>query len=197
MPVIKVWCLKDDQTEEELNTLHKKIVAAVIEIPEMELKDENDMTCLFPPDSMKYGLGNEIIVEIEVFNKPKRTTKVLQKLAKNVGSAVKKLYPTAKVECSIHRFKPEEGFWSSDTNQKEESTWEKISKVLNSISLYLLAIIYVGIGGLLFLSIFTGMMSSPEPKTWQLLINLFLTDSANFFLSSCLIFLTFILREIK
>ena len=74
MPIIKVWCLPADQNEEQLNTLHKKIVSAVIGIPELELKDENDMTCLFPPDSMKYGLGDEIIVEIEVFEKPKRTT---------------------------------------------------------------------------------------------------------------------------
>ena len=48
MPVIKVWCLPVVD-EMKLNELHKSIVRAVTGIPELELTDENDMTCLFPP----------------------------------------------------------------------------------------------------------------------------------------------------
>ncbi|MBU1102822.1 hypothetical protein KJ853_04200 [Patescibacteria group bacterium] len=72
------------------------------------------MTCLFPPDLMLYGLGEEIIVEIDgLFAKPERTLEVCHRLAACVGSAIKNLYPKAKVECFITNFYPAQGFWTS------------------------------------------------------------------------------------
>ncbi|HPT08545.1 MAG TPA: hypothetical protein PLE28_02525 [bacterium] len=115
MPIIKVWCLPAGQTEECLNRLHKAIVKAVVSITELGLKNENEMTCLFVPDLMSYGLGDEIIVEISgLYDKPERTEEVRQDLAKSVGSSVKELYPQAKVECFVSTFKPEQGFWVSN-----------------------------------------------------------------------------------
>lgn len=115
MPIIKTWCLPPNQTEQDLNRLHKAIVSAVVGIPELGLHDENDITCLFPSDLMAYGLGDEIIVEISgLFEKPERTEEVLQYLAKKVGTAVQDLYPgTNKVECLVYSFNPKQGFWTS------------------------------------------------------------------------------------
>lgn len=114
-PVIKVWCLPTDQKEKDLNRLHKAIVSAVVDIAELGLKDENDMTCLFVPDLMSYGLGEEVIVEIgKLFEKPERTEKVRQRLAKSVGREVKKLYPKAKVDCFVESFNLAQGFWTSE-----------------------------------------------------------------------------------
>ena len=62
---IKVWCLPIDQSEEDLNSLHQAIVKSVVSVSETETKNENDMVCLFPADLMKYGLGQEIIIEID------------------------------------------------------------------------------------------------------------------------------------
>ena len=115
MPVIKVWCLPSGQTEEALNLLHQSIVGAVISISELGFKSQNDMTCLFPPDLMQYGLGEEIIIEIGgLYDKPERTQEVRQRLAKNVGEVVKKLFPEAKVECFVTTFNPAQGFWTSE-----------------------------------------------------------------------------------
>ena len=116
MPVIKVWCLPADQTEDDLRTLHQMIVEAVISVRELGLKDQNDMTVLFPTDMMRYGLGEEIIVEIEMFEKPERLSEVKQRLAQNIGMAVKMRYPKAKVESGpVKTFRPEmDGFWSSE-----------------------------------------------------------------------------------
>ncbi len=118
MPVIKIWCLPV-QDEHALQTLHKAVVAAVVGIPELKLKDETDMTVLFPPDMMKYGLGSEIIVEVGgLFKKPERTDSVLQRLASDLGGAVELLYPEAKVECFISPpIDPAKGFWASDVPQ--------------------------------------------------------------------------------
>ncbi|OGD67461.1 hypothetical protein A2442_03080 [Candidatus Campbellbacteria bacterium RIFOXYC2_FULL_35_25] len=114
MPIIKVWCLPANQTEEMLNKVHQSIVSAVVGIYELGLKDENDMTCLFVPDLMSYGLGEEIIIEISgLFEKPERTQGVRQRLALNVGLGIKRLYPKAKVECFVASFNPENGFWTS------------------------------------------------------------------------------------
>ena len=115
MPVIKVWCLPA-QNEAQLRELHQTIVAAVISVSELKLKDENDMTCLFPPDQMQYGLGSEVIVEVTgLFAKRNRTPQIKKRLAKRLGEAVKGLYPNAKVECFVSTFNPKpEGFWSSD-----------------------------------------------------------------------------------
>ncbi|MDQ5949026.1 MAG: hypothetical protein QG589_152 [Patescibacteria group bacterium] len=116
MPVIKVWCLPASQTEDNLRDLHKAIVKAVVAQTELGLKDENDMTCLFPPDQMQYGLGAEVIVEVlGLFTKPARTWEVKQLLAERLGDAVKVLYPNAKVEVFVSTFNQnEDGFWSSE-----------------------------------------------------------------------------------
>jgi hypothetical protein len=114
MPVIKVWCLPQVE-EEKLNELHRGIVAAVVGIEELGLKDETEMTCLFPSDMMKYGLGSEIIVEVTgLSEKPERTASVHERLAWHLGMAVQRLFPKATVECFIYPFNPVQGFWRSE-----------------------------------------------------------------------------------
>jgi len=62
MVVVKVWCLPANQTEKTLRQLHKVLVAEFIRIPDLGLTGKRDVTCLFPTDQMKYGLGEEIII---------------------------------------------------------------------------------------------------------------------------------------
>lgn len=114
MPIIKVWCLPAGQTEEDLNRLHKAIVKAVVSVSELGLTNENEMTCLFVPDLMAYGLGEEIIIEVTgLYDKPERTESVKQHLAEVIGKSVKALYSKAKVECFISTFDPRQGFWTA------------------------------------------------------------------------------------
>ena len=112
MPIIKVWCLPELE-EAELNGLHQDIVKAVVGIRELGFKDENDMTCLFPADMMKYGLGSEIIVEISgLFKKPERTPEVIDSLAFQVGIAVSRRFREAKIERLVYPFNQTHGFWT-------------------------------------------------------------------------------------
>ncbi len=127
MPVIKIWCLPI-QGEEKLNKLHKSIVNAVVSVKELKLKDENDMTVLFPSDLMKYGLGSVIIVEISgLFQKKERTQEVLQRLSLEVGTSVKNFYPNAKVECSVQTLNPKESFWESESETRNKDLSPKLS----------------------------------------------------------------------
>ena len=115
MPIIKVWCLPN-QSEELLRQLHQAIVAAAVSIPELKLKSEQDMTCLFPPDQMQYGLGSEIVIEVTgLFARRNRTPQIKKRLARKLGEVVKILYPDSKVECFVSTFNPrQDGFWSSE-----------------------------------------------------------------------------------
>lgn len=121
MPVIKVWCLPKGQGEADLNRLHQAIVKAVVSVRELGLYGENDMTCLFPPDLMQYGLGEEIIVEIgTLYEKPERTVEVRQRLARSVGEAVKAIYPKAMVECFVATINPAQDYWISGAPGKKD-----------------------------------------------------------------------------
>ncbi|MCA9354569.1 MAG: hypothetical protein KC877_03565 [Candidatus Kaiserbacteria bacterium] len=112
--MIKVWCLPESE-EAKLNELHQGIVRAVASVPEIGVSDEKDITCLFPTDMMKYGLGTEIIVEVTgLYDKPERTEEVRNQLAARIGEAVHSQYPdTELVECFVSPFNPAQGFWSS------------------------------------------------------------------------------------
>jgi hypothetical protein len=121
MPIIKVWCLPHLE-EEELNALHKDIVKAVVGIRELGFKDENDMTCLFPSDMMKYGLGSEIIVEISgLFVKPERTASAIDSLAFQVGCAVSRRFQKAKIEVLVYPFNAAYGFWTCKSYEELKS----------------------------------------------------------------------------
>ncbi len=112
MPMIKVWCLPDDLTEGELREIHQDIVKAAMSVEVLGFKGEEDMLTLFPKDMMTYGLGTEIAIEVtELWDKPERTDEVRAELAKQLGEAVSKHFPTAKVMCYITPFSQRQGFW--------------------------------------------------------------------------------------
>lgn len=114
MPVIKVWCLPDIG-ESRLNVLHQELVRAVKNVPEIGIKTEKDMTCLFPSDMMKYGLGTEIVIEVTgLYEKPERTEEVRQRLAQEIVDVVRGQFPdTDLIECFVNPFNPTQGFAQS------------------------------------------------------------------------------------
>jgi len=113
MPVVKVWCLPADLTEEQLQALHRSIVDEAVSMPEFGIKDEKHITVLFPPDMMKYGLGSEIIIEVltGVFHRLELPDEYKTKFARAMVRAVKRLHPGPMVECFIQPFKQEDGFY--------------------------------------------------------------------------------------
>ncbi len=111
MPIIKLWCLPPC-TEEKLRKVFNDVVYAVTSVKELDLKSMNDMTVLFPPDMMAFGLGTSIVIEVTgLFEKPERTPEVLSRLAENLGKTVNAHFYGAMVECFIYSFNPSQGFW--------------------------------------------------------------------------------------
>lgn len=107
MLVIKVWCLPADQTEDELNKLHRALVGAAMRFPELGIRGEQDMLNLFPADLMKYGLGTEILIEVSgVPEESEDDWQVKRCLGNALADTVKKFYPEARVFCTVAAFNP-------------------------------------------------------------------------------------------
>ena len=118
MLVIKVWCLPLEQTEDDLNRLHQAIVAAVVSTTELGLKSEKNMLCLFPSDRMKYGLGQEILIEISGLRNDSEEKQGIRRqirryLRASVGESVKMIYPEAIVQCDTTIIDPSDEIWIS------------------------------------------------------------------------------------
>ncbi len=118
MPVVKVWCLPKT-SETKLNDLHRGIVQALKSVPELGIKNEKSITCLFPTDMMQYGLGTEIIVEVTgLFETPERTDSVHQELAEKLGQVVAGAFPdTELVEVFVYPFNVNQGFFTLRRSQ--------------------------------------------------------------------------------
>lgn len=114
-PVIKVWCLPK-MTEDQLRQLHAEIVAAAMKVRGLDLRDENDLVCLFPSDMMTYGLGEEIIIDVTFVRYPQTANAMMrqQQLAQALGEMMHKMFPKAYIECHIHLFDAGNGFWSTN-----------------------------------------------------------------------------------
>lgn len=98
-------------SQPQLEELHNRIVKAVIAIPQLGVKSEDDMLNLFTPDSMKYGLGSEVRIDIKDVEGGWDIRKLL---AREVGMVIKHTLPDTKVHCFAHPPDPSVGFWSSE-----------------------------------------------------------------------------------
>ena len=118
MLVVKVWCLPKT-TEELLQELHKKIVAAVARVEGIGIKQESQMVCIFPSDMMSYGLGEEIIIEVTDMYEGLRFSEEKLKwtrylLAESIGKVVRAAFPDAStIECRVFPRVPRQEYWCS------------------------------------------------------------------------------------
>ncbi len=114
MLLVKIWPLPKI-SELQLKALYDEIVAVFGSMPELEI-NARDVVIGYPSDMMLYGLGTDIVVEVDkLFDTPKRTPAVRSRLRAELGNAVKHAFPNAKVECFLgDPFRPtNENFWSS------------------------------------------------------------------------------------
>lgn len=124
MPIIKVWCLPKNMKEERLKILCDAIITTVESITELGLAGKDAITVLFHSDRMEYGLGEEIIAEVAIFNKPERTDEVRAKLAEKIGTLLHGNFPSAKIECFIHPLERSSGFWKIHPHPKTKQPTE-------------------------------------------------------------------------
>jgi hypothetical protein len=119
-PVVKAWCLPD-LSEERLKELHQIIVGVFAALyPIVSVLSQDDLIVLFPPDSMEYGKGSEVLVEVTQLELPKlkRGAKRLRNdLARQLVIAVSSFLKTdhaIQVHCHVSRVDVHDGYYSTD-----------------------------------------------------------------------------------
>ena len=112
-PIVKIWCLpenagKEDKKEgqKKLKELFDKIVEAFILYKNFEVESEKDLLILFPMDHMEYGLGTEILVEVEsnIVQGDLGLSKVNEHdyIASELFHILRQFFPDAVVECNVY-----------------------------------------------------------------------------------------------
>ena len=113
MPIITVWGLTTEVGEDKLQALYEQCVTNITQIKALRLT-RDQITFLFPPDKMKMGPGEEIIVFVDgLFIKPERTFEVRGMLAKALGTEISHHFPDSLVEVFVRPFDFAQGFWTS------------------------------------------------------------------------------------
>jgi hypothetical protein len=109
MIVIKVWCLPQP-SQSRLRKVYESLVRAVKAVP--ELGKDPDMLVLMPSDLMKYGLGEEILIEVTGLPASRKINReVRNRLANHVGRALYEFYPLVQIEARVFATHQDEGHW--------------------------------------------------------------------------------------
>lgn len=111
MPVLLVYGIPENFGEMDLEKFWEALRYSVASVEGLNIKIDQ-VSVFFPPDRLKNGLGEEIIIFVKgLFQRPERTEKVRQNLAKIVAKTVKSFFPkTNTVECFVEPFNPNSGF---------------------------------------------------------------------------------------
>jgi hypothetical protein len=112
MPVLLVYGVNPEMGA-DLERYCEALIETAASVEELQLK-ESDVSCFFPADLLKKGLGEEIIVSVQgLFDKPERTEEIRNKLAKCVVEITYQYFPHTKlVECFVTPFDPRQGFFA-------------------------------------------------------------------------------------
>lgn len=111
--VVKLYCLPETK-EGDLRNLHRRILECMGTL-KIGVRNEDDLLVLFVPDMMKFGLGDEILVEIDLFDDPRLNIDEWkrQSVAHQVGLVVKRHFPSSTVQCHVYSFSTKNGLWNS------------------------------------------------------------------------------------
>ena len=116
MPLIVIYNLSEsDFTPEKIESIEKTITQAVLGVTELGL-GKDDISFSFPKDPTVISEGVPITIVVELlFEKPKRTVEVRQRLAEAIAKTFKSLSGNDKrmIEVAVRRFNPEkDGFYA-------------------------------------------------------------------------------------
>lgn len=91
MPVVIIYGVPQTYKLEELEKLIPDI-QLVIEGVEGLNVSAHHVSIFFPLDRVEKGLGEKVVVFINIHEKPTRTTETLAEMSKRVGERIKKFY---------------------------------------------------------------------------------------------------------
>lgn len=96
LPLVKIRGLPG-LTEDELQSLHKEIVAASVAIPELGIRDENDLFVFFPADLMTQRPNPIILIEVGDIDPGARCVRPNARLAEEIEKVLAARFPKARI----------------------------------------------------------------------------------------------------
>jgi len=112
MPVLVVLGIPDEIEKERLSHFSDDLRSAVENFIAFDL-NRNDVSVFFPKDHLSEGLGEEIIIFVEMlFEKRERTKNRIYEYAVALGEIGVKYFPDAVIAVNINSINPNNGFWS-------------------------------------------------------------------------------------
>ena len=111
-PVIKVYLLPPWDEDQLQNCFHC-LVEAVKSIPVLQVRSEDDVIVLMNQDRMTYGLGTEILIEVDVSKYLVTIYETEDAIAKALVDVMQALLPDAHIQCKVHPFDTSRGFWAT------------------------------------------------------------------------------------
>lgn len=103
MIVVKVWGLPM-LGGNKLKEIFKEVVESLSSVWDTGVQNERDVLILFPTDMMVYGLGMEVLVEIDGHSTNHLTVSQEELVTGGVGRVIKKHVPDANVAVVISTF---------------------------------------------------------------------------------------------
>ena len=109
-PIIKVYLLPAEWTEQELQHCFNSLLDGARSVKSLQVETENDLIVLFPVDAMTKGLGTEIVIEVHVPKELLWTFEIEDDIARKFYAVMQGLLPDAHVQCNVYEFATSHGF---------------------------------------------------------------------------------------
>ena len=107
-PIIKVYLLPA-WNEGQYQACFNRLVNAAKSVAALHVNSEDDIIILFSQDAMVYGLGTEIIIEIDLPQGLVVDT-VEQETADAIFAVVQEFLPNAYIQCKVSAFDTSRGY---------------------------------------------------------------------------------------
>ena len=140
MSIIRVSCLPN-MSEKELRVLFESIVLATEAVSDLHIKKgegRNLFTVLFPPDSMRYGLGLDVVIEVIGLEELADITPATRRqLSSCLVSAVAQHCPaeiTRKIKCFVFPWDMNSSeFASLDTSARKNALMRRRQRAVEVV----------------------------------------------------------------
>jgi len=118
MPVVTVYGVPRGVTCLEVDYVFRlQLKKAVAGIVELDILPEHVSVFFCKEDSNYATLQKDVVVFVDLFEKPQRTDEVLNRLCRVVVNTIKSFWfaegEYVIVECFVRLLNPQKGFWSS------------------------------------------------------------------------------------
>jgi hypothetical protein len=118
-PIIKVYLLPATWGEADYHRYFKELLRAACSVNSLRVRSENDFLVLFPKDAMAYGVGTEIVIEIDVPAHFMLDVDNEDEAVSAIFKVTQDLLPDAYIQCKLYKFGVEHGYWATGMDDEQ------------------------------------------------------------------------------